>query len=298
MRSERERGSRLSKPVSAAIKVSIVFAGVACATTAQAECSRPVLEKLTDTYVKAQTEGEPALLPLVKGASYAENDKVMDIGKGVLAGALKLDFTRSFHDTTQCATFTELVAASDPHPYVILTRIEATGDGKVSKMESIVTDKGDWMFGASDYLAVTRNQKWGEIPSDKRDTRAVMQAAADAYLDNWGNPTLPVPEGTPCARLEGRIDTGTRNPEGNTCTMGAFPQKLKVTNRRYVIDENYGAVIVFHNFPWLDAGLPVDPGTQSGQMFRVEGGKIRYIHELTVCSTPECGRMRPGGPGK
>jgi hypothetical protein len=91
--------------------------------------------------------------------------------------------------------------------------------------------------------------------------------------------------------------TGTRNPTGNTCNMGAFPQKLKVGNRRYVIDESVGAVVIFHNFPWLDAGLgPDSPGTPAGQMFRVEGGKNRYIHEVTVCTTPGCGRGRPPAP--
>ena len=294
MTKAREWGCRLSMLARVTIKISMVLAGVAFAANARAECSREMLRKLADTYVRAQSTGNPAMLPLAKGASYAENDQAMDIGKGVLAGALKVDFTRSFHDTTQCAAFTELVAATDPHPYVIHTRIEAAKGGKVSKLESVVTDKGDWMFGAAEHLAVTRSQTWDEIPKDKRDTRAVIQAAADAYLDNWGNPELPVPHGTPCARLEGRINTGSRNPGGNTCNMGAFPQKLKVGHRRYVIDETIGAVSVFHNFPWLDAGLPVAPGTQSSQMFRVEGGKTRYIHEVTVCTTPNCGRARPG----
>lgn len=283
---------RVSTLAKIAAHCSIILAGVGFATSAQAECKRETLQKLADAYVKAQSTGRPAMVPLAKGASYAENDQAMDIGKGVLAGPLHVDFTRSFHDTTQCATFTELVAATDPHPYVILTRMEATGKGKVSKIESVVTDAGDWGFGADKYLAVTQAQKWDEIPLDKRDSRAVIQAAADAYLDNWGDPTLPVPHGTPCSRLEGGLYTGTRDPDGNTCNMGAFPQKLKVTNRRYVIDENFGAVVVFHNFPWLDAGLPVDPGTPAGQMFRVEGGKNRYIHEVTVCTTPKCGRGR------
>ena len=246
------------------------------------------------------------MLPLAAGASYAENDKVMDVAKGVLAGPLKIDFTRSFHDTKQCATFTELVAATDPHPYVIHTRMMATNDGKVSKMESVVTDAGDWVFGATEHLAVTRTEKWDVIPMDKRDTREAIQAAADAYLNNWGDPTLPVPHGTPCSRLEGRTSTAARNPEGQACTMGAFPQKLNVTNRRYVIDETIGAVDIFHNFPWLDAGIPTDPGTPASQMFRVEGGKNRYIHEVTVCTTANCGRggggprggqRGPGGPG-
>jgi len=274
------------------ITVSILLAGMALATNASAACTREALQKVTDAYVKAQTAGKPAMLPFAAKPSYAENDKDMDVGKGVLAGPLKVDFTRSFHDTTQCAAFTELVGASDPRPYVILTRMEVDKKGKVSKLESRVTHEGDWAFGAAKYLEFTKGETWDEIPKDKRDTRAAIQAAADAYLDNWGDPTISVPHGTPCARLEGGMYTGTRNPTGNTCNMGAFPQKLKVTNRRYVIDENYGAVIVFHNFPWIDAGIPADPGTPSGQMFRVEGGKNRYIHEVTVCTTPKCGRGR------
>lgn len=287
-----EWGSRLTGSARVAIKVSLALAGLALATGARAECGREVLQGLADTYLKAQTDGKAGLLPLASGASYAENDQAMDIGTGVLAGALKVDFTRSFLDTTQCATFTELVAATDPHPYVIHTRIEATPDGKVSKMESVVTDPGDWVFGAAEHLAVTRSETWAEIPADKRDTRAVIQAAADAYLDNWGDPELPVPHGTPCYRLEGRLNTGARDPGGNTCNMGAFPEKLNVGHRRYVIDETIGAVAIFHNFPWLDAGLPKDPGTPASQMFRVEAGKNRYIHEATVCTTPQCGRGR------
>jgi hypothetical protein len=276
---------------------SIALAGMAFSANASAECSRKSLEKVSDAYIKAQEAGDAKKLPLAAGASYAENDKTLDVGSGVLASPLKVDFTRSFYDTTQCIAFTELVAATDPHPHVILTRMETNKKGKVSKVESVVTHEGDWMFGATQYLGFTQGEHWDEIPKDKRDTRAVIQAAADAYLDNWGNPDIVVPHGTPCARLEGRIYTGTKNPDGNNCNMGKFPQKINANHRRYVIDEDYGTVVIFHNFPWLDAGLAPDgPGTPSGQMFRVEGGKNRYIHELTTCSTPNCGRVRPSGP--
>ena len=133
----------------------------------------------------------------------------------------------------------------------------------MSKMESVVTDAGDWVFGATEFLAVTRVEDWDEIPANERDTREVIQAAADAYLDNWGNPELPVPHGTPCSRLEGRLSTAARDPEGQMCTMGAFPQPLNVSNRRYVIDETVGAVAIFHQFPLARCGNshgPGDPG--------------------------------------
>jgi len=280
------------------IKVTIrscafVVAGMAFAANASAQCTRDMLQGLTDTYVAAQKAGDAGMLPLAEGAYYGENDVPMNPAEGMLSQTLTVDFTRSFLDTTQCATFTEVVAATQAHPYVIHTRMEVNDDGQVSVMESVVTDEGDWVFGAAQHLAVTQGEDWGVIPEDQRDRRGVIQAAADAYLNNWGNPDLPVPHGTPCARLEGRLDTGARDREGQTCTMGAFPQRLNVTNRRYVIDETIGAVDIFHSFPWLDAGLgPYHSGTPASQMFRVEGGQNRYIHEVTVCTTPSCGRGR------
>lgn len=284
-------GNRPSMLAKIMIRGAIAAASVTWATHARAECSREMLQELADTYVEAQSTGKPTLLPLQVGSYYGENDVARDISDGVLAEALTVDFTRSFYDTTQCATFTELVAASHPHPYVIHTRMEATNKGEVTKMESVVTDADDWVFGADAHLTHTREENWDEIPLGRRDPREVIQAAADAYINNWGDPELPVPHGTPCTRLEGRIYTDSKDPGGQTCTMGAFPQPIRTGNRRYVIDETVGAVSIFHSFSWIDAGLPSDhPGTPASQTFRVEGGMNRYIHEVTACTTPNCGR--------
>lgn len=289
MRKGKEWGNR---PLAGtAIKCSIILAGMSFATAAQAACDRQMLQDLTDTYVEAQSTGVPTMLPLAADAYYGENDLPVEIAEGILSEALTVDFTRSFHDTTECATFTELTAATHPHPYVIHTRMEASEDGEVTLMESVVTDEGDWVFGAEEHLAQTRVENWDEIPEDQRDRRGVLQAAADAYINNWGDPDLPVPHGTPCARLEGRLYTGARDPEGQTCTMGAFPQPIQTGSRRYVIDETKGAVSIFHNFSWIDAGLgPYHPGTPASQTFRIENGMNRYIHEVTACTTPNCGR--------
>ena len=124
MKTERNWGNRLL------IGVTIVLVGAAFAADASAACTRETLQKVADTYVKAQTAGNAAMLPLAAKATYAENDKVMDVAKGVLAGPLKVDFTRSFYDTTQCAAFTELLAATDPHPYVIHTRMRRPKTGR------------------------------------------------------------------------------------------------------------------------------------------------------------------------
>jgi hypothetical protein len=276
---------------------SIALAGMAFTADASAACTRESLQQLTDSYISAQTTGNAALLPMAARAYYGENDQPKSIAEGMLSGAIKPDFTRSFLDTTECATFTEFVAANNEHPYVIHTRMEVNDDNEVTVMESVITDEGDWVFGAAEHLAVTREEDWGVIPEDQRDMRGVLKAAAEAYINNWGDPYLPVPHGTPCSRLEGRISTAARNPDGQACTMGAFPQPIKTGNRRFVIDETIGAVSIFHNFSWLDAGLgPYHSGTPASQTFRVQGGMNRYIHEVTVCTTPGCSRGRPGGP--
>lgn len=47
---------------------------------------------------------------------------------------------------------------------------------------------------------------------------------------------------------------------------------VKLVNRRYVIDETIGAVDVFIDF----ASVP------DSHEFRIEKGKIRYVHTITV----------------
>jgi hypothetical protein len=256
-----------------------------------------VLEDATASYIEAQTSGQVDLLKLATNASYAENDTPTDITTGVLSQPLTIDFHRSIHDTVQCATFTELTAATSPHPYVIHTRMLLTPDTNtntttttITTIESVVTDAGDWVFNATGHLNWAQQETWPPIPAAQRDSRETIQAAGDAYLDQWADATLPVPLGTPCARLEGGLYTGSRDASANTCAMPAFPVPLAAGGRRYVVDEVMGVVGIFNGFPWLEASRGAEVAMPSSNMVRVEGGLIRYIHEVTVCETVLCGR--------
>lgn len=60
----------------------------------------------------------------------------------------------------------------------------------------------------------------------------------------------------------------------DSCNVG-IPSGEDLTNRRYVIDETIGAVDVFLNFGGA-TGLP------DSHQFRVENGKLRYCHTLTI----------------
>ncbi|KAI1208014.1 uncharacterized protein F4807DRAFT_432830 [Annulohypoxylon truncatum] len=252
-----------------------------------AECSRALLKDATEQYVSAQSSGQIDIFTaLASNLTYTENEQPLDIKTGVLSQPIKLDQNLSIHDTTLCATFTQLIAASAEHPYVIGTRMLLTDD-KITTIESIVTDDGDWLFNATGYLHWTSLENWDPIPEDKRDSREVIQAAGDAYFNRFQSPNVSVPFGSPCARLEGGAYTDSSGAGGNTCNLG-LPSNLTVSNRRYVVDEEMGVVDIYLGFPGLDRTV-VEQAMPDSHAFRVEEGKIRYIHTLSSCVNAGCG---------
>ena len=257
------------------------------AATVAADCSRDFLTAATNTYLVAQITGRNSTVAAfaATNVSYTENNRPMDIMTGTLSRPMKIDFTRSAHDTVRCATFTEIIAASNPHPYVIHTRMEFANQ-KASRVESVVTDDGDWLFNATGTLQLNAMEQWAPIPEAQRDSRATIQAAGDAYFDRFGNVSVSVPWGPPCVRVEGGLPArGTLN--GSDCEM-VWPSTIHVPYRRYVVDETLGVVDIFVGFPGLDRTQGNDAMPDSHE-FRVEGGKIRYLHTASACVTDGCG---------
>lgn len=266
-----------------------ILLGLGLAATAAADCSRAFLEGQTSAYLEAQAAGQASLVSSLASSnvSYVENSNATAISAGVLSHAVKMDFNRSSHDTVQCATFTEIIAATDPHPYVIHTRMVFSGEGgKASLIESVVTDAGDWLFNATGTLELNAPEKWDPIPKEKQDSRAVIQAAGDAYFDRFGNVSVTVPWGPPCYRLEGGLRAGG-TLKGDDCEM-VWPSTIHVPYRRYVVDELYGVVDMFIGFPGLDRSQGQAPMPDS-HAFRVEGGKIKYLHTASACVEAGCG---------
>ena len=282
--------------MSTSIISGLLFVASLAGPTAAA-CSRATLTAATDAYLAAQTAGQINGIKAIgtSNITYAENFQTIDIAKGLLSQPQKITNNRSTHDETGCATYTEVIVTDPAHPYVIGTqmRFSAT-DGKLVKIESIITDAGDWAFNATGTLSYVLNESWTPIPADKRDTRAVIQAAGDAYLDRFTNASVIVPYGTPCSRVEGGMFTGRSNPNNNTCLLGMPPiGGFNMTQRRYVIDETVGSVSVFLSFDNNSGGHP------DSHEFRVEGGKIRYVHALIICppgGPSDCGLTPPKAP--
>ncbi|KAH8904837.1 hypothetical protein BR93DRAFT_882553 [Coniochaeta sp. PMI_546] len=240
------------------------------AVTLGAGCSREELQAGADSLIEAQQAGNPAALQHVSSnLVYNENQRLRNITTGILSQPLKIDHNRSSLDTTQCATYTELIAAHATKPYVIGAQMYWTGNN-ISKIDILTTSTGDWAFNATGTLYWASKEEWSTIPEAQRDSRATIQAAADAYCDIFSNKSVVVPWGHPCARLEGGVSTGTGSPN-DRCDVG-IPDGVSLTNRKYVIDETVGAVDVMMSF----AGIP------DSHEFRIEAGKIRFVHTMTV----------------
>ena len=260
-----------------ALVFSIVLAN-ATSGSASEECSRALLQVRADQYLEALKKGSPSMMPLGPKAKYIENRKELSFGEGIWETPLSIDFHRSLLDVDACQSYTEIIHASGSHPYVIGTRIKVE-NGKISELESLASDESDWLFDADNYLKYSSTEKWDILPVNKRmDRQALIKVASD-YFDIFQDYAAfdKVPWGIPCVRIEGGAYTNPNNDPEPSCTVGV-PKGggVPMTNRHYVVDIDMGSVVGFVDFGG-ENGLP------DAHTFRLENGKLRYVHVITLC---------------
>jgi len=245
--------------------------------SAQVSCVRGGLQNAIDLYVEAQGSGDTSGLPLAAGLGYYENEERVDIAGGMINTAFEIDHHMSLIDEATCQTFTEVIVTDEDNPHVLGTRMRINGD-RIAEIEILWTTTGYWLFNADNYLRYSSGEDWGPIAPEDRDSRATLVSAANAYLDAFLEGDISrVPWGFPCERIEGGAYTGTGSPD-DSCEVGV-PAGVNIANRRFVVDEVIGSVVVYCTF---GAGGPNGgSGAPDTHLFRVENGKLRYAHTLT-----------------
>ncbi|MGZ3274489.1 MAG: hypothetical protein ACXU8Z_12045, partial [Caulobacteraceae bacterium] len=210
------------------------------ATSASAQgCDPQDLKDTVSDYLAAQAAGDATKLHMILWLDYNEQMQNATMSTGLLSKPKKIDFYRALHDTTTCNVFIEEVVTDPANPLVIGSIINTRG-GDVSGMQVVYTDKANgWLFNPANTKKYSEAENWGPIPAADRDSRQVLQAAADAYLNLFNDKTVKVPWGTPCARLEGGLYTskaqpGSLNPD-DSCNVG-IPTGVPIVDRTYVID--------------------------------------------------------------
>ncbi|KAK3380846.1 hypothetical protein B0H63DRAFT_380048, partial [Podospora didyma] len=248
-------------------------------TVTAAECSREYLLATAEKYVATQNSGkldDMQKLFTANNFTYQENNEIVEIQKGVISKALKVEYSRSTADTVACASYTELVSLT-PTPYVIGTQIRhGLGVDTITMIDSIVATTGALFFNASATLGHFQKENWKPLEAPARPSREMLQQAIDGYLDLFGGPNgatarSHLPFGSPCERVEGSRFIN--------CTDGipaSGPTGGKANSmRRYVIDEVVGSADVLCSFTAV-GNIP-----DSHEM-RIDSGKIRYVHTITL----------------
>ena len=253
-------------------------------------CTRAELKAATAAYVEAQRAGSIAALPLDPKAHFLENMATVERTAGLWNTALPIAHAMSLHDDKRCKTLTELVVNQGGKPYVVGTRLYLH-QGKIIRIDSIVTKPGDWLFNANSYLKYTAAENWQPAGKYQHTAPAEMIRGANAYLDAFADKFTEVPWGQPCARLEGGAYTNRDNKPDASCEVGIPAGVLYLVNRDYLVDEEMGVINVFCRFGNSATGGP------DSHTFRYIDGRIRAVHTLSALPGPQAddngGIIRP-----
>ncbi|WP_305096735.1 hypothetical protein [Croceibacterium aestuarii] len=241
-------------------------------------CTMDELKAATTAYVEGQKKGTLAALPLHDKAEYLQNMKTVPAADGLWNTALPVAHAMSFHDPLRCKTFSEVIV-TEGTPYVIGTRLYLD-KGKVIRVDSIVTKKGDWLFNANAYAKYSKAEDWGPLMKYQHTPPAEMIRGANAYLDAFADKFTDIPWGQPCARLEGGAYTNREGKPDASCEVGIPKGVLYIVNRDYLIDPEKGVINVFCRFGSSEGGADV-------HTFRYIDGKIRAVHTLTAIPGPQ-----------
>ncbi len=254
--------------------------------TSTSGCTRDMLQSAVDSYMTAIQAGSYSTLP--SSVKYSENGATVALGSGLWATPLQVNLLPplTLLDVDKCQTYSEVIVNNN-HKYVFGARLTVTASsGQISAISVIVTDCDDWGFNADTYLQYSKAEQqaggWAQVAPANQLTRQQLLDAGAAYFAYWSDPTVNVPWGYPCSRLEGGAET---NPTGNpsiTCSVGITTQQYAIPVNDQLVDVDYGMVVDFINLPGPDSHwfrVNANGVNDAG----VNQPAIRYIHTLTDC---------------
>ncbi len=243
-------------------------------------CTRQTLQSAVNSYLAAQKAGDRTQMSLADKVTYLENMKEVAADKGLWNTALPIAFARSFLDDVRCRTYSEVIVTKAQPQYVIGTRL-SVDNGKITRIDSLVSKKGDWLFNANAYLKYSSGEDWSAPSVPARASMQELINAANSYLDLFSDKFVQTPWGRPCARLEGGAYTNRKGDPYATCEVGIPAGVLYIVNRDYVVDVQQGVINVFCRFGNSSTGMP------DSHTFRIVGGRIRAVHTISVNLNPD-----------
>ena len=248
------------------------------APPAAIDCSRAGLAALVDAYLTALAAGDPRRVPFAATVKLTENAKPVPLGEGLWKTGGQLTAQRSALDPQTCSTATEAILDQQGMPILIGLRLKLELSS-VTEVETY-TAKIATQPGAAAKLPAG---DWGT--RTQPSSRQALSALAEAYFDNFSDPTQTSAFATPCDQATNGTSPSSfaiagAPPPPRVCGSiilpaipGLIELNARATQRRYpVIDEETGIVlalgIVVNNVPLFSLLKTVD-------------GKIRFIDAIS-----------------
>jgi hypothetical protein len=250
------------------------------------ECTRALLDSVTDDYFKALSAGDPTTLPLAANVKFTENAQKAELGKTDFwknAGDTK--YSQRALDTTACSVAAQAVIPENgmDRPVGLRLKVES---GKITEVETIVVRPGDYTASfavASNTAAIINIAEevgWhDEVPQAMRATRQQLTSWVDKYFRAFPAGVCNVTSA--CRRLEnggGNFSCGS----GASCSS-SLPATSVFEPRVIIVDEVRGISAGFTIFDFMTTGH------LDMHMVKMSGGQVHAVHAILRDTDGESG---------
>ena len=239
------------------------------------KCPRVALKAVVDGYSAALAAHDPSKAKISPNAMFTENGVQQAPGASALwKGAGTWGEQNYLLDTERCGAVTFGVINENGRLIHAAIRLQTQDGGAITEIEHVLGREKEFMYKPEVVLA-TSHLDWENIlPPDKRQSRALMTAAATDYFAMFAEqPMVNAPFAARCDRWENGIMT--------TPTHDCSPKGLVIKHpppRVPLADVEAGLVAAFEHFSGNLADVHV---------FKMSDGRVDYAMAVVGPASPD-----------
>ena len=157
---------------------------VSCSTSpaTTADTTRQSLIDITNLYLDALVDNDPAKLPVSSNVRFTENGNETKLGEGLWQTATGITYRQYFVDTTAGQMLLFGVVDEDGTLANLMVRLKVA-DNKIEEIETIVCRKGKSSVASPESLVTPRPIYDQIVPRSQRYPHDKMIAIANSYFD-------------------------------------------------------------------------------------------------------------------
>jgi hypothetical protein len=239
------------------------------------KCPRAAMKAVVDGYSAALAAHDASRIKTVPNAFFTENGVQQAPGASTLwKGAGTWGEQNYLIDTERCGAVTFGVINENGRLIHAAIRLQTQDGGAITEIEHVLGREQEFMYKPEVVMA-TSHLDWENIlPPDKRQSRALMAAAATDYFAMFAEqPMVNTPFAARCDRWENGIFT--------TPTHDCSPKGLVIKHpppRVPLADVEAGLIVAFEHFANSLADVHV---------FKMSNGRVDYAMAVVGPASPD-----------